>query len=72
MDIVYTDFAKAFDKIDHSILTKKLFQSDLYDPFFSWLASFLSGRKQYVKFAKVRKYHLNNDNIWWSSKITNH
>ncbi|XP_025207116.1 THAP domain-containing protein 1-like [Melanaphis sacchari] len=45
VDVIFTDFAKAFDKVDHSILAKKLFQSGLRDPLFSWLVSFLSGRK---------------------------
>jgi len=35
VDVIYTDFAKAFDKIDRSILAKKLYQSGLRDLFFS-------------------------------------
>jgi hypothetical protein len=56
VDVIFTDFTKTFDKIDHSILVKKLFQSDLRDPFFSWLISYLSGRKQYVKFNNYNSY----------------
>lgn len=59
VDVIYTDFAKAFDKIDHNILIKKLFQSGLRNPFYSWLVSFLSGRKQYVKFKNYNSYIYN-------------
>jgi len=37
MSSILADFAKAFDKIDYNILVKKLYQSGLRDPFFSWL-----------------------------------
>ena len=49
VDVIYTNFSKAFDKIDHNILTTKLYHLGLRNPFHSWLASFLTGRKQYVK-----------------------
>ena len=41
VDMVYLDFAKAFDKVDHHILLPKLVGI--------WLASFLSDRKQFVQ-----------------------
>jgi len=59
VDVIYTDFANAFDKIDHSILAKKLYQSGLRGSFFSWQVSFLFGRKQYVKFKNYSSYMYN-------------
>ena len=35
VDVIYTDFSKAFDKIDHNILTTKLYHLGLRDPFHS-------------------------------------
>lgn len=49
VDVIYTDFSKAFDKIDHGILAAKLHNLGFRNPFYSWLVSFISGRKQYVK-----------------------
>lgn len=49
VDVIYTDFSKAFDKIDHGILSAKLYNLGIRNPFYSWLVSFLTGRKQYVK-----------------------
>jgi len=46
VDVIYTDFSKAFDKIDHDILSAKLYTLGLRNPFYSWLVSFLIGRKQ--------------------------
>lgn len=49
VDVIYTDFPKAFDKIDHIILAVKLHNLGFRNPFYSWLVSFISGRKQYIK-----------------------
>lgn len=65
-DVVYTDFAKALNKIDHGILAKKLYQSGLCNPFFSWLVSFLSSRKQYIKFKNYNSYMCY---LWGSSEL---
>jgi len=42
VDVIYTYYTKAFDKIDHSIPIKKLFQAGLRDPFYSWLKNYNS------------------------------
>ena len=47
-DVIYTDFSKAFDQVDHSILLKKLHRMDNAMPL-KWLWSYLTGRTQYVK-----------------------
>lgn len=48
IDAIYTDFSKAFDKIDHKILMKKLEDSSLDNCTKAWIYSFLSDRKQIV------------------------
>ena len=47
--MVYLDFAKAFDKVDHHILLYKLKQFGITKYVVIWLASFLSDRKQFVQ-----------------------
>lgn len=49
MDAVYTDFAKAFDKVDHCILINKLRAAGIGGPLLKWIASYLSNRTQLVK-----------------------
>ncbi|CAF1100150.1 unnamed protein product, partial [Brachionus calyciflorus] len=46
VDIVYTDFAKAFDKVSHQKLLHKLKSFGFGDSPLNWIKSFLSGRKQ--------------------------
>lgn len=49
-DVIYTDFNKAFDRIDHNLLILKLKTFyGINDPLLSWFASFLSERQQIVK-----------------------
>jgi hypothetical protein len=49
VDVIYTDFAKAYDKVDHSILLKKLkTQFGITGKLGSWIQNFLEGRKQQV------------------------
>lgn len=45
VDVVYTNFTKAFDTVDHKILTKVLENSDFGEPLLSWLNSYFSNRK---------------------------
>ena len=47
-DTVYLDFAKAFDKVDHSILIKKLQNIGIGGNLLRWIKAFLSNRKQEV------------------------
>lgn len=44
VDVVYTDFSKAFDKVSHAILFKKLHCFGFHSSFLKWLKSYLSGR----------------------------
>jgi hypothetical protein len=45
VDVVYLDFAKAFDKVDHNILMK---QFGIKGKLHSWIESFISNRYQQV------------------------
>ena len=45
MDTVYLDFAKAFDKVDHEILMKKVKENGIGGKIGKWLVEFLWDRK---------------------------
>ena len=47
-DIIYTDFAKAFDSVAHVRLLHKLESIGIIGDSLNWLKSFLSGRTQCV------------------------
>jgi len=47
---VYTDLEKAFDRIDHQLLIKKLGSVGFNNPLLSWINSFLTNRIQIVKY----------------------
>nr|AMS38367.1 hypothetical protein [Bactrocera tryoni] len=49
-DVIYTDFSKAFDKVNHSILLNKLDLLGFQPIFLKWVASYLSNRIQQVIF----------------------
>ena len=48
VDCIYLDYAKAFDKVDHGILIKKLAQYGVTEKYLKWIKSFLTGRTQNV------------------------
>lgn len=50
VDVIYTDMAKAFDRIDHSILLCKLDRIGFSAPLVSLFDSYLSKRKHYVAY----------------------
>lgn len=49
VDVIYTNFAKAFDSINHDSLISLLSTSRFVNPLLSWLHSYLFNRFQYVK-----------------------
>ena len=49
IDIIYLDFAKAYDKVDHSTLLYKLRALGIGGLLDSWIGSFLLNRTQSVK-----------------------
>ena len=48
-DIIYLDFAKAFDKVDHGILLRKLARIGVGGKILAWIYQFLLNRRQVVK-----------------------
>lgn len=52
--VIYTDFAKAFNSVNHKILFSVLDASGFGDPILSWFKSFLTDRSQWVKFFNIK------------------
>ena len=48
VEVVYLDFAKAFDKVHHGILLQKLRMVGITGKVYGWIKNFLSNRKQSV------------------------
>ncbi len=53
MDMAYTDFQKAFNRLDHSVLKNKLKMFGFSEKLISLFKSYLSERRQYVMFKGV-------------------
>jgi ribonuclease P/MRP protein subunit RPP40 len=49
VDVIYLDFAKAFDSVVHSKLVAKLNSYGINNMVLKWIESFLTGRSQYVR-----------------------
>ena len=49
VDVVYLDFSKAFDRVQHSVLLRKLFQYGISGPMLTWIESYLHGRSSTVR-----------------------
>ncbi|CAH8480123.1 unnamed protein product [Dicrocoelium dendriticum] len=49
VDVIYLDFSKAFDRLDHRILLSKLQHYGIGDPLLSWIANFLFQRQLVVR-----------------------
>ena len=47
--VLFVDFSKAFDLIDHGTLYKKFIECQFPPHLSAWSLSFLEGRKQFVK-----------------------
>jgi len=50
--VVFIDYAKAFDHVDHSLVLQKMKSMEIPDFITQWIHSFLSDRKQRVKIGK--------------------
>ena len=48
VDVIYLDYAKAFDKLDFDITLQKLNRLGISGRVYAWINSFLNGRKQIV------------------------
>ena len=55
-DVIYLDFAKAFDKVDHAILLQKLKNIGIGGELLSWISDFLTDRSQVVVVDGVFSY----------------
>ena len=47
---IFIDLSKAFDTLDHEVLTSKLEHYGIRGKFLEWIISYLSNRKQYTEF----------------------
>ena len=48
--LIVTDFSKAFDRINHTVLTNKMIHMQVRPALISWIVSFLSARQQCVRY----------------------
>ena len=48
VDVIYLDFSKAFDRVDHTILLHKIERNGITGKLLQWIRSFLTGRTQQV------------------------
>lgn len=48
IDVIYLDFCKAFDKVPHLHLLKKIFAYDIQGKVYGWIKDFLTNRVQRV------------------------
>lgn len=56
VDVIYTDFSRAFDSVDHDILLQKLKECGLGLGLVSFFHSYLSGRMQYVAYNDFKSF----------------
>ena len=49
VDVIYFDFAKAFDTVPHQRLMKKVYAYGIRGKLYQWIKAFLTNRKQTVK-----------------------
>ncbi|KAF0724023.1 Uncharacterized protein FWK35_00030139, partial [Aphis craccivora] len=54
VDVIYTDFSKAFARVNHAVLMRVLANSGFGEPLLSWFSSYLSDRKQSVKIFGIK------------------
>ena len=50
VDVIYTDFSKAFDRIDHTILFSKLGRWGVNSSLLSFMQSYFTNREQFVSY----------------------
>ena len=58
-DVIYLDYEKAFDKVDHQILLEKLKMYKIDGRLHAWLTEYLSNRKQRVVIQGTKSYEAN-------------
>ena len=55
-DTIYLDFSKAFDKVDHQILLKKLKNMGITGKVHDWITNFLKDQQQTVVVDGILSY----------------
>lgn len=58
VDVIYTDFEKAFDRVDHDILLRKLQHLGIHGDLLRWVRSYLSNRSQAVVLGGFRSNYI--------------
>ena len=53
VDVVYTDFAKAFDRVPHERLLLKMRKLGIVGNTNNWIRAFLSGRRQSIRVENI-------------------
>lgn len=59
VDAIYTDFSKAFDKIDHNVLLQKLADVGVDGNLLLWFKSYITNRTQAVAIGNVVSAYIN-------------
>ena len=54
---VFIDLSKAFDTVNHDILLQKLQNCGITDLYHSWFTSYLSNRKQFIRYSDKSTLH---------------
>lgn len=57
-DVIYTDFSKAFDKVNHELLFVKLSAIGFTDNFLKWIKSYIMNRRQRVIFNNSKSNYI--------------
>ena len=57
IDIIYTDFAKAFDRVPHQRLSQKIRNNGIIGQTLQWIKAFLAGRSQRVECELNKNIH---------------
>lgn len=56
VDVIYTDFSKAFDRLGHGVILQKLSSFDLVMDFITFLESYVADREQFAQSFGVRSF----------------
>jgi len=63
VDVIYTNFEKAFDKVSHKRLLSKLRSYGVREDLIEWIKGFLVHRRHQVRVSSQPKKSLNNNDI---------
>ena len=66
--VLFVDFKKAFNRINHDVLKAKLQAAGISGAFHDWLSSYLSNRRQFVAINGVNS-HTKSVEVWGAPGI---